>query len=315
MKFRNVKLSHKRISLNSLFIPKLKFLKTVRPVRRLPRPDRANPISLDLYHWLLVIPLKQFLLVLTLFYFSLTLLFTPLYLMTGNAGIKTPNDEPLSLKLAFFFSVHTLSTVGYGSMYPQNLAAHVIVATEIFVGLLCIAILTGLMFARFSKPTARVLFSEIAVICPFEGIPTLMFRAANKRDNRILEAQVKISLVRDEITQEGIAIRRFYDLPLLRSQTPVFGLSWLVMHPIDENSPFYGKTEVQLQSETTELWISLTGLDETFSQTIHTRYAYTAKDILWNHRFVDIFSQLPDSDQWYINLSLFHNTEAIAQFS
>ena len=296
----------------SLFLPKVRLRKTVRAVRRLPRPDRVNTISLDLYHWLLVISWKQFLLIFTLFYFSLTLFFTPFYLMTGN-GIA--NARPGSFTDAFFFSVHTLSTVGYGSMYPQTLPTHLIVVVEIFVGLLCIAILTGLMFARFAKPTARVLFSQVAVICPFEGVPTLMFRAANQRDNRILEARVQVSLVRDEITQEGFEIRRFYDLPLLRSQSPVFGLSWLVMHPINENSPFYQKTEAQLQEEKTELWVSLTGLDETFAQTIHTRYAYIATDILWNHRFVDIFSQQPGDDQWYVNLSIFHDTEAISKQS
>lgn len=304
MKFRNKRFP--RFLLPPLLIPN-----SLRPVRRLPRPDREEQISLDLYHWLLVISWRRFLGVLTLVYFGLTLLFAGLYLLTGN-GIKdvAMPDQPLSWRTAFFFSIHTLSTVGYGSMYPQTLVAHIIVAIEVFVGLLSIAILTGLMFARFSRPTARVIFSQVAVVCPLDGVPTLMFRAANRRDNRILEAQVRVSFVRDEVTQEGIALRRFYDLSLVRSQTPVFGLSWLIMHPIDENSPFYGKGAEQLQTEQTELWISLTGLDETFSQTIHSRFAYTAEDILWHHRFVDIFSQDTDG-QWYLNLQLFHQTEPL----
>ncbi|MFM7190961.1 MAG: ion channel [Microcystaceae cyanobacterium] len=302
MKFRNGKF-------RPVFWPRLG--KTLRLVRRLPRPDPMDRISLDLYHWLLVISWRRFLGVLTGVYFGLTLLFAGLYLLTGD-GIKdvaTP-DQPLSLRTAFFFSIHTLSTVGYGSMYPQTLVAHIIVAIEVFVGLLSIAILTGLMFARFSRPTARVLFSQVAVVCPLDGVSTLMFRAANRRDNRILEAQVRVSLVRDEVTQEGIALRRFYDLSLVRSQTPVFGLSWLIMHPIDEKSPFFGKDKEQLASEQTELWISLTGLDETFSQTIHSRFAYTSADILWNHRFVDIFSK-GEAEQWYLNFQLFHQTEPV----
>jgi inward rectifier potassium channel len=139
-----------------------------------------------------------------------------------------------------------------------------------------------------------------------------MFRAANQRNNRILEAQVKVSLMRDEITQEGHQLRRFYDLPLMRSQTPVFGLSWLIMHPIDENSPFYQKTPEELNEKGIELWISLTGLDETFSQTIHTRYAYSIDHILWNQRFVDIFTQ-DENGQWFIDLSKIHETQALLE--
>lgn len=252
---------------------------------------------------------RRFLLTITLFYFGLNVIFALIYVVTGS-GIA--NAEPGSFKDAYFFSIQTLSTVGYGSMYPNTFISQSIVSIEIFIGLLSLAVLTGLMFARFAKPTARVIFSEVAVICPFEGIPTLMFRAANQRDNRILEAQVKVSLMRDEVTQEGHLLRRFYDLPLMRSQTPVFGLSWLIMHPIDENSPFYQKTPEELNEKGIELWISLTGLDETFSQTIHTRYAYSTDHIFWNQRFVDIFSQ-DEQGQWFIDLSKIHDTQPLLE--
>ena len=145
------------------------------------------------------------------------------------------------------------------------------------------------MFARFAKPTARVLFSEAAVICQFEGLPTLMFRTANQRNNRILEAQIRVSMVRKEMTQEGLLMARFYHLPLLRSQTPVFDLSWLVMHPINSDSPLWGRTSEALKAEEAELWISFTGLDESFSQTIHSPYVYGVEEIHWGKRFVDIF--------------------------
>ena len=233
-------------------------LRTMRPVQRSQNAGLFRPLQSDLYHWLLVIPWRQFLLILFVFYFGLNFIFALMYFLTGGGIV---NARPGSFKDLYFFSIQTLSTVGYGSMFPETLTAEIIVSVEIFVGLICIAILTGLMFARFAKPTARVMFSEIAVICPFDGIPTLMFRAANKRDNRILEAQVKVSLMRDEITKEGHQLRRFYDLPLMRSQTPVFGLSWLIMHPIDENSPFYQKNPEELNEKGIELWISLTGLD------------------------------------------------------
>jgi inward rectifier potassium channel len=135
-----------------------------------------------------------------------------------------------------------------------------------------------------------------------------MFRTANQRDNRILEAQIRVSLVRDEQSKEGYKMRRFYDLNLLRSHTPVFGLSWLVMHPIDNNSPFYEVSVATSQQLRLELWISFTGLDESFSQTIHSRYIYDATDIRWQHRFVDIFHQTPEG-QWFINMDNFHQTE------
>jgi len=282
-------------------------VRTMRPVQRSQNSRLFRPFQSDLYHQLLVMSWRRFLFTIALFYFGLNVIFALIYVITGG-GIA--NAEPGSFKDAYFFSIQTLSTVGYGSMFPKTLTAEIIVSVEIFVGLICIAILTGLMFARFSKPTARVLFSEVAVICPFDGIPTLMFRAANQRDNRILEAQIRVSLMKDEITKEGHQLRRFYDLPLMRSQTPVFGLSWLIMHSIDENSPFYGRTPEELREKGMEIWISLTGLDETFSQTINTRYAYTADNILWEQRFVDLFSKA-ENGQWFIDLSKMHDTQPL----
>ncbi|MBJ7899993.1 MAG: ATP-sensitive inward rectifier potassium channel 10 [Cyanobacteria bacterium RI_101] len=263
-----------------------------------------RPVRPDLYHGLLTLSWRAFFAVVAIFYLGFNLIFASLYWVTGG-GIA--NADPGSFLDVFFFSVHTFSTVGYGSMYPETLTAHWIAALEIFTGILSVAILTGLMFARFAKPTARVLFSAVAVICPFEGVETLMFRAANRRANRILEAQVRVSLVRDHVTQEGHSIRRFYDLKLLRSQTPVFGLSWLIMHPIDPESPLYGKSAEEWSADNYELWISLTGLDETFSQTIHSRYAYAGEDLHWRRRFADIFAQTAEG-RWSIDLDKFHQT-------
>ncbi|MGK7957105.1 MAG: ion channel, partial [Crocosphaera sp.] len=198
---------------------------------------KLNPVNLfyaathDLYHWLLALRWRYFLILISLFYFGINSLFALAY-MTAKDGIA--NAEQGSFKDAFFFSIQTLSTVGYGSMYPQSLYAQILVTIEIWVGLLLLTILTGLMFARFSRPTAKVLFSNVAVICPYNGIPTLMIRTANRRDNRILEAQIRLCFILNEVSEEGYQLRRFYDLELLRSQTPVFDLSWLVMHPIDQ---------------------------------------------------------------------------------
>ncbi|ACK66909.1 K channel inward rectifier conserved region 2 domain protein [Rippkaea orientalis PCC 8801] len=275
--------------------------KVSRPLQNSQKIDLFHPARSDLYHWLLSLSWRKFLLLVTLFYFTLNIFFAFAYLSIGD-GIA--NAEPGSFKDAFFFSIQTLSTVGYGSMYPQTFYAQLLMTIEVWMGLLLIAILTGLMFARFSRPTARVHFSQVAVVCSFDGIPTLMFRAANRRTNRILEAQIQVSLVRNEVTQEGHQLRRFYDLKLLRSRSPIFGLSWQVMHPIDQTSPLYGNCAEYLEQVEGEIWVTLTGLDETFSQTIHARHSYSSDEILWNMRFVDIFSRTSDG-RYQIDLSRF----------
>ena len=279
-----------------------KYIQPIKSIR--PQQDLAqlNPIRSDLYHWLLILSWGQFLLWVTLFYLGVNIAFAIAYLLPGNL---IANATPGSFKDTFFFSIQTLSTVGYGSMYPESLISQLLVTLEIFVGLLAVAILTGLMFARFSRPTAHIIFSKIAVITPFNGIPTLMFRVANRRDNRILEAQIKVTFVRSETSLEGQELRRFYDLKLSRSHTPIFGLSWLVMHPIDSESLLFNKTLEAIEEEKGAVWVSLTGLDETFSQTIHARHSYNTQEICWNKQFVDIFSETPEGKS-YINFRNFH---------
>jgi len=191
-------------------------------------------------------------------------------------------------------------------MYPQNFLAEVMVSTEVFTGVFLLAILTGLMYARFSRPSAKVIFSKVAVVYPFNGISTLMFRVANQRQNQILQARIQLYFLVDETSVEGHQLRRFYDLELLRSQTPAFGLSWLVMHPIDENSPLYGHTQESLSLIHGEIWVILSGLDETSSQTVHSRNYYNYLDILWNRRFVDLISR-DKQGEIYMNLELIHD--------
>ena len=195
-------------------------------------------------------------------------------------------------------------------MYPQTIYAQILVTLEVLVGLLLVAMMTGLIFARFAQPRARVLFSNVAIVCPFNGIPTLMLRVANQRDNRIIEARIKMSLLLNEVSTEGIELRRFYNLDLLRSQSPSFRLSWLVMHPIDESSPLYQKDALFLAQCDAEILVILTGLDETFSSTIHSRYLYKVKDILWSMRFVDILYK-SDQEKYYIDYQHFHDVIAL----
>lgn len=261
----------------------------------------------DPYHLMLILPWRWFFVFIVLGYLLTNTFFAFVYLVEPG-GLK--NAQPGSFLDAFFFSVQTLGTIGYGAIYPQTLYANLVVTVEAVAGLIGIAIITGLAFARFSKATARVIFSRAAVITPYNGLPTLMFRTANRRGNQILEAQMQVYLMRDEITQEGELMRRFHPLKLLRKQTPSFSLSWTGMHPIDETSPLYGTTEESLLQTRSLIIASLTGIDETVVQMIHARYTYSAQDILWNHRLVDIFHDTVDGNR-YIDYAHFHDVEPI----
>nr|WP_290226685.1 ion channel [Trichocoleus desertorum] len=255
------------------------------------------------YHLLLTIPWTGFLALTVLCYGVTNAVFALLYL-AQPASIA--NAKPGSFLDAFFFSVQTLASIGYGALYPQTVYANTLVTIEAMVSLVGIALLTGLAFARFSRPTARVSFSHVAVIGPYEGVPTFIFRTANQRRNQILEAKLRLYLMRDEMSLEGHSMRRFYELKLLRSHTPSFTLSWTVLHPIDQSSPFYGATPESLAQMRASVVVSLSGIDETVSQAIHARYTYGAQDILWNYCFVDIFHETADGHR-YINYNHFHD--------
>jgi inward rectifier potassium channel len=261
----------------------------------------------DPYHLVLTIPWSGFLALIALGYVFANSVFALAYLAGGNC---IANARPGNFLDAFFFSVQTMASIGYGVMYPRTTYANAVVAIEALVGLLGLAMSSGLALARFSRPTARVIFSRVAVIAPYNGIPTLMFRTANQRRNLILEAQLQIRLMRDEVNAEGQFMRRVYDLKLLRSQNPSFALSWTAMHPIDEQSPLYEATPETLVARESTLVVTLTGIDETVSQTIHSRHTYSVDEILWDRRFVDILLTMPDG-QRYIDYSHFHDVKPL----
>lgn len=247
----------------------------------------------DLYHSLLILSWPRFLGLMALLYGLLNTIFALAYLV-DPWGNSIANADPNSFLDAFFFSVQTMASIGYGALYPQTAYANILVTIESLLGLLWIATATGLMFARFSRPTAKVMFSQVAVISPYDGLPTFMFRAANQRRNQILEAQIRVTLVRNTQSQEGIMMRRFYDMPLARSQTPVFALTWTAMHPITPESPIYGMTLEDLEEQDAEIIVTLLGIDGTVTQTIHARYSYIPSEIYWNMRFADILSYTAD---------------------
>jgi len=258
----------------------------------------------DAYHWLLTMPIAAFLALAIAAFVAINALFALGYMLTGGVT----GARPGSFLDAFFFSVETISTVGYGELAPASAPAHTLVTTECFVGLFNLAIVTGLLFARFSKPTARVMFSQNAVVTVHEGQPTLMFRAANKRRNRIVEAEVSLSMLRDSVTAEGVAMRGFEPMQTIRARTPVFYLTWQVMHRIDEASPLFGETKRSLAARRAELVVVLRGLDETFSQTIHARTSYPANRVVWDRRLADMFS-IDGEGRTVIDYTRFHDLE------
>lgn len=269
----------------------------------IPGADAWHTYWQEPYYLLLTVPWTGFLLLMALFYVFVNTAFAIAYLLGGDC---IENATPGSFIDAFFFSVQTLSSIGYGNMYPITTYADTLVTTEALIGTLGVTLLTGLAFTKFSQPTARVMFSRVATICEHNGVPTLMLRAANQRRNQIIEAQIRVYLMRDEISIEGEYMRRFYLLKLLTNQTPRFTLSWTVMHQIDERSPLWQATPESLAKTRAMLIVSLSGIDETVHQPLHAPYSYAASDILWQHRFADIFYSTPQGSR-YIDYTRFHD--------
>ncbi|HTW27454.1 MAG TPA: ion channel [Acetobacteraceae bacterium] len=245
----------------------------------------------DAYHYALTLPWWAFMLALSGVYLGINVIFAGLYLLQPGSIAQA---RPGNFWDAFFFSVETFGTIGYGVLSPATVYANALMTVEALLNIVVVAVATGLVFSRVSRPTARVLFSDAAVVTPMNGVPTLMIRIANERRNRILQAEVGMTALRNEVTTEGAFMRRFYDMPLLRSRTPVFALTFTVMHRLDETSPLYGATAESLVADDVEIVVTLTGTDETMSQTIHARTSYVAEDIRFGHRFADMFGRTPD---------------------
>ena len=287
--------------------------------RVLTRDNRINIVRVglpnghrgDWYHFLLVSSWPRLLALMAGAFVTTNSVFACAYLL-GRQSIAHAREG--SFADAFFFSVQTMATIGYGSMAPQTLYANVLVAIEAMVGLLGLAVVTGLVFAKFSRPTARVLFSRVVVLTKRDGVPSLMFRMANQRGNQIVEARIHVVLALTETTPEGETLRRLYDLRMAREQNALFALSWTGIHPINEASPFYGATKESLAASEAEIIVSLTGIDESFSQTVHARHSWVVDEIVWGARFVDILSRLPDGRR-QVDYRQFHAVEPIASES
>jgi inward rectifier potassium channel len=260
----------------------------------------------DLYHWFMTVSWPVVFGGFAAFFFVFNLLFAAIYsLQPGDIA----NLNPPGYWGYFFFSVETFATVGYGGMHPQAAFAHMVAATEIFCGLMSLALITGMMFARFSRPRARFLFARYAVIRVMDGQLTLMLRAANARQNIVMEATAHLRLLRQETTPEGVEIRRIYDLPLRRDQHPSFIFGWTLMHTIDDRSPLAGATAESLQASASNLLLSISGTDETTGQTLMARQIYPSTVLRWNHGFADILTSTGETD--YFDYTHFHEVKPL----
>jgi inward rectifier potassium channel len=262
----------------------------------------------DLFHYFMTVGWPQLFGTIAAFFLVFDVLFGwAYYLVPGCIA----NVNPPGFAGDFFFSVETLATVGYGDMHPQTFYGHLVAMIEIFVGLMTLALITGIMFARFSRPRARFLFSRSAVVRTIDGQPTLMFRAANERQNVVQEASAQLRMIRDEVTPEGFRIRRITDMALLRSQHPMFVIGWTIMHVIDPASPLARETPKSLLDKATAFVLTVTGTDETTGQVLMARAEYLSGDIRWNSAFVDIL-HVDDAGTMHIDYRKFHEVEPLS---
>lgn len=245
----------------------------------------------DLFHHFMTIGWPQLFATLAAFFLLFDVIFGLLYHLVPGC---IANLSPPGFAGAFFFSVETLATVGYGDMHPQTLYGHAVAMAEIFVGLMSLALITGIMFARFSRPRARFLFTRNVVVRPIDGQLTLLVRAANERQNVVQDASAQLRMLRDESTQEGYRIRRVIDLPLVRSQHPMFVLGWTLMHVIDDASPLKFETAATLRASRATLILGVSGTDDTTGQVLMARAEYSSEDIRWNATFRDMLEEAAD---------------------
>ena len=240
----------------------------------------------DLYHRMVTLPWWVFVPLGATAYLLVNAVFAGLYLLQPGS---ITNAAPGSFADAFFFSVETIATIGYGVLAPATLYANLLMLLETVLGVLLLATATSVLFIRISRPTARVMFARVATVAPWYGTPTLFLRMGNERRSQILEADVALYLLRHETSPEGVSMRRFHTLPLERGHTPVFSLSYTAMHRIDVTSPLHGATPESLAAEDAQLLVTVTGLQESTGQTVHARMVYMAASLLWNRRYADIF--------------------------
>ncbi len=259
--------------------------------------------SLNLFHTLLTMPWRMFLLLVLLLYFMSNIVFGAVYASLGPDAIIDTTANPMTNNFVrcFFFSVQTFATIGYGTIHPSGIVPNLLVTLESYYSLLANALITGVVFARFARPTAKIIFSDVAVIAPYRGIEGLMFRLVNGRSNQLIEVGIQVLFARF-VNEDGRTVRRFDFLELERKRVTFLPLALTVVHPITENSPLKGLTQDDLTRTDAELLILITATDETFAQTVHTRSSYKPHEIRCGHKFVSIYNEVEDGEPISINI-------------
>lgn len=262
--------------------------------------------SLSAYHSLLTISWPKFFSVVVGAFLITNAIFATIYVCAGDGALTGANATTLTGRFAdaFFFSVHTLATIGYGTIAPNTFIAHVVVTVETLVGLIGVAVVAGISFARFSRPVANIRFSRNAVIAPYRGGRAFMFRIVNQRNNELVDIQAKVLLSRRKRKSERAGEREFITLALERDSVVFFPLSWTIVHPIDETSPLAGWTSEDVIDCDAEFLVLLNAFDETFSQTIHTRSSYKGGEIVWGAKFLSMFVPREDRTGGLISIDV-----------
>lgn len=249
--------------------------------------------SLNAYHSLLTMKWRTFLVLVLLLYFLSNIVFGLLYTAVGVGSLVDTSSTPMESPLltGFFFSVQTFATIGYGTIHPVGVIPNLLVTIESYYSLLANALITGVVFARFARPTAKIIFSEVAVIAPYRGIEGLMFRLVNGRNSQLLEVKVQVLFARF-VNENGKNVRRFDFLNLERKEVTFFPLAWTVVHPINDDSPLKGLTQADMVRTDAELLILISATDETFAQVVHTRSSYKPEDIRCGFKFVNMYNNV-----------------------
>ena len=274
------------------------------------RRGLKNVTVLNLYHYLLTMSWKVFLGLVLLLYFFSNIIFGFVYGAIGDGALVDTSELPMTnvYLRGFFFSVQTFATIGYGTIHPVGIVPNLLVAVESYYSLLVNALITGLVFARFSRPEAKIIFSETAVVAPYRNATGLMFRLVNNRNNQLIELRAQVLYARF-VEQNGAFVRRFDLLKLERERVSFLPLAWTVVHPIDESSPLHGCSPEDLRRNEAEILVLISALDETFAQTVHTRTSYKLDEIEFGRRFANMYKQTANDEPITIDVRKLSRTE------
>lgn len=267
---------------------------------------------LNPYHFLLTMTWKMFIGQTLLVYFLSNVLFGLFYALLGETALVDTSSTPMEniFLRGFFFSVQTFATIGYGTIHPVGIVPNLLVTIESYYSMIMTALVTGIVFARFARPTARILFSDFAVIAPFQDKTAFMVRLVNARNNQMVEVEARIMFSR-LVNENGRVVRRFDSLELEREKVVFLPLAWTLVHPINENSPLFGLTKEDFEQSNAEFAILLSAMDETYAQVVHTRTSYKPNEIKCGYKFANIYNETESGEKISIDVRKLSKIEKI----